>query len=134
MKGEIISEVERRRRWPAEQKLRILSEALEPDACISAVADRHGVSRSLLYGWLRLAREDRLPGLEFKKPNPSFVPVCVEAERAVPAEPAPRPSRELRRPVSIEVMLINGRVVKVDEDVDPSLLARIVAALDGGTA
>jgi transposase len=134
MRGEIISEVERRRRWPAELKLRILSEALEPDASISAVADRHGVSRSLLYSWLRLAREDRLPGLELRKPSPSFVPVRVEAERAVLADPPSRSSRERRRPVSIEITLANGRLVRVDESVDPLLLARIVAALDGGAA
>ena len=135
MKAEIISEVERRRRWPAELKLRILSEALERDACLSAVADRHGVSRSLLYSWLRLAREDRLPGLSLKADSsPSFVPVRVEVARAPAPAPALRPSRERRHPASIEITLANGRVVKIDEGVDPLALARIVAALDGGAA
>lgn len=45
-RGEIISRVERRRRWSSEQKVKILSEALEPGATVSAVADRNGVSRS----------------------------------------------------------------------------------------
>jgi len=47
--AEIISTVERRRRWPAEDKLRIMSEALEPGAVVAAVADHNGVCRSQLY-------------------------------------------------------------------------------------
>ena len=58
MAGEIISTVERRRRWPAEEKLRIMSEALERGAVVAAVASRNGVCRSQLYTWLRLARDD----------------------------------------------------------------------------
>ncbi len=61
MAHEIITSVERRRKWPDEEKLRIMSEALVPDATASAVANRNGVCRSLLYTWLRLAREGRLP-------------------------------------------------------------------------
>ncbi len=39
-----------------------------------------------------------------------------------------------RRSVSVEITLANGRVLKVDEGIDASALARIVAALDGGGA
>ena len=59
----IISTVERRRWWTAEEKLQILDEALFAGATIAAVADRPGVSRGLLYHWLRLVREGRLPGI-----------------------------------------------------------------------
>jgi hypothetical protein len=55
MAAEIISTVERRRRWPAEDKLRIMSEALEPGAMVASVADRDGVcagrSCTLGCGW-----------------------------------------------------------------------------------
>lgn len=61
MAHEIITSVERRGKWPDEEKLRIMSEALVPGATASAVANRNGVCRSLLYTWLRLAREGRLP-------------------------------------------------------------------------
>jgi transposase-like protein len=47
--SEIISRVERRRKWTAEQKVKILAEALEPGATVSAVAQRNGVSRRQLY-------------------------------------------------------------------------------------
>jgi hypothetical protein len=57
----------------------------------------------------------------------------VERPEELP-EPAARRSRERRRSASIEITLANGRVVNVEESVDPDLLARIVAALDGGAA
>jgi transposase-like protein len=50
---EIISVVERRRHWPADEKLRIMEEALAPGAVIASVADRNGVCPPLLYTWLR---------------------------------------------------------------------------------
>jgi len=132
---EIISTVERRRRWTAEEKLRILDEALAPGATITAVADRNGVSRSLLYLWLRLARAGRLPGISVNRPSsPAFVPVRIEA--SAEAAPSPPPQRSFpaprRRISNIEIALSNGRVVKVEESIDPATLARIVTALDGG--
>ena len=63
MATEIISTVERRRRWPDEEMRRILSEALAPGATVAAVADRNGTCRSLVYLWLRLARAGQLPGI-----------------------------------------------------------------------
>jgi len=131
---EIISTVERRRGWSAEEKLKILDEALSRGATIAAVADRNGVSRSLLYQWLRLVREGRLPGISVNRPSsPAFVPVRIEASAEAPPSlpphkslPAPR-----RRISNVEIALSNGRVVKVEESIDPATLARIVAALDG---
>jgi transposase-like protein len=52
MGSEIIEVVERRRRWRAEVRLRILDEVLQPGAPGSAVSDRHGVARGFLYRWL----------------------------------------------------------------------------------
>ncbi len=54
---EIISTVARRRRWTIEEKVAILDEASQPGASITAVADRHGISRNLIYLWRRQARE-----------------------------------------------------------------------------
>lgn len=146
MAAEIISTVERRRQWPAEEKLRIMSEALAPGATIAAVADRHGVCRSQLYTWLRLAREGRLPGISVRSPEAaSFVPVQIATDtRASSPTPcdfatgpamASRPTASSavrgRRPAMIEVVLTNGRIVKVDETIDLDAFARLVAVLDG---
>ena len=42
---EIITGVERRRRWRTDEKLRIVAESEAPGAVISMVARRHGVPR-----------------------------------------------------------------------------------------
>ena len=140
MAAEVISTVERRRRWPAEDKLRIMSEALEPGAVVAAVADRNGVCRSQLYTWLRLARDDRLPGISITPQPASFVPVRVRPlatsapANGPPPSPPPdtRPALASRRRTSVvEVVLGNGRSLKVEESIDPAALARLVDALDG---
>jgi len=131
---EIISTVERRRRWTAEEKLRILEDALSPGAAVSAVADRNGVSRSLLHHWLRLVRAGQMPGISINRAaSAKFVPVRIEAgDEAAASSPAPRSGLTARPRIStIEIALGNGRVVKVEESIDPVRLARIVAALDG---
>ena len=151
MVAEIISTVERRRRWPDDEKLRILSEALLPGATVAAVADRNGVCRSLLYMWLRLAREGKLAGISITRPPVGrFVPVRIEPPVAMPspsnlamtarsAAPDAHPPYSPRAPVrgrrdaaQVEIALTNGRVIKVDECIDPAALAHLVAALDGG--
>jgi hypothetical protein len=109
---------------------------------VAAVADRNGVCRSQLYTWLRLARDDRLPGISITpQPLNSFVPVRI----APPARPTPadcqppssppvpdlRPVSSRRRTSVVEVVLGNGRMLKVDESIDPVAFARLVAVLDG---
>jgi transposase len=140
MVAEIISTVERRRRWPADVKLRILGEALSPGASVAAVADRNGVSRSLLYMWLRLARDDRMPGIAMTPPSAApFVPVRIAnpvetTDALLPMAGALAMAPSLRRSGVVEIALCNGRTVKVDDSIDPAALARLVTALDrGGT-
>ena len=150
MTREVISTVERRRHWPDEEKLRIMSEALAPGSEASAVADRNGVCRSLLYTWLRHAREGRLARIVLAPPNGAkatrFAAVEVAASPVPPpvandtvaktpaAMTACAPTSGRRRSTSIEIVLSNGRIVKADEGIDPPALARLVAALDGGVA
>ena len=144
MVSEVISRVERRRQWPTAEKLRILSEALAPSATIARVADRNGVCRSQIYAWLRLARTDRLAGISVSPQAGHFVPARIEP----PADSSrtgcqPRlPSRACdtgwmvpsrgRRPKTVEVVLTNGRIMRVDECIDPDSLARLITALEGG--
>lgn len=53
---EILS-VQRRRRFTADEKQRLVQETLQPGMNVSLVARRHGVSPSLLFRWRRLAQE-----------------------------------------------------------------------------
>lgn len=54
---EVITGMRRRREWSDEEKARIVAESVEPDANVSEVARRNGVSRGLLTVWRRQARE-----------------------------------------------------------------------------
>ena len=131
---EVISRVERRRRWTSEQKIRILTEALQPGATLAAIADRNGISRSQVYGWKRLAQRGGIPGISLSDPQkPLFAPVRIEAvpPAPVPAIAAAATTYQQRRPGAIEVALTNGRIVRVEEAIEPIRLARLVAALDG---
>jgi len=131
--GEIISRVERGRKWSAEGKVKILAEALEPGATVSAVADRNGVSRSQLYAWKRLAQRGALAGISLNgQEKPLFAPVRIEAAPPSPAPAVAAPAaQEQRRPGAIEIALTNGRLVRADERIEPVRLARLIAALDG---
>ena len=98
---EIISTVSRRRRWTIEEKVAILDEASQLRASITAVADRHGISRNLIYLWRRQAREGSMPGVTVSNGAQSpFVAVQVadRAERvtgcySLSARPMPKDGR-----------------------------------------
>lgn len=54
-KVEVITSVQRRRRWSAAEKMRMVKESLEPGASVSLVARRHGVNPNQLFTWRWLA-------------------------------------------------------------------------------
>jgi transposase len=83
MKAEILVGPERRRRWSAEEKARIVAEATMPDARVADLARRHGVSRSLIYTWRREARQG-LAGDGVGPALPELVPVVVSSASSEP--------------------------------------------------
>src|SRR5919205_4120431 len=50
---EVITSVQRRRRWSAAEKVRLVEEAMQPNSSVSFVARRYGISPSLLFSWKR---------------------------------------------------------------------------------
>lgn len=54
---EVIKGAGRRRRWSAEQKLRIVEESFQSGDSVSVVARRYGVAPNLLLRWRRLMSE-----------------------------------------------------------------------------
>ncbi|WP_207541195.1 transposase [Sabulicella rubraurantiaca] len=50
---EIITRRERRRRYSAEEEVRLVEETTRPGMTVSAVARLHGAPPSPLFGWLR---------------------------------------------------------------------------------
>jgi transposase len=57
---EIITSVQRRRRWTASEKVRMVEETFEPGMTVSLVARRHGVAPNQLFTWRRLVVEGAL--------------------------------------------------------------------------
>ncbi len=106
--------VSTRRIWSQSEKLLIVSEAVAPGASICAVARRHNLSSSLLYRWIK----------SFKAvepvPKPAFVPIAL----------APPAVAVARTNGMIEVVLANGRILRIGADIDMAVLKRIAAALE----
>ncbi len=125
--------VQRRRRWTMEQKLALVEEAMRPGSSVAPVADRHGMSRSLLFEWRRQVREGTMPGVVRidREAPPTLVPVRVVED---PLRPHPtasaRPERPVRSVTTVEVVLRNGRMLRVSEAIPPQVLGRLAVALD----
>jgi transposase len=129
---EIITGVERRRRWRREDKLRIVAELEQPGACFADVARRHEVSRGLLWNWRRQVQSGTLaPGTDLQ-----FLPVQVMADVPLP-EPTP-PSRassprqqQAAADAAIEITLLDGTTLRVGRHVGTSALRRVLGVLRG---
>ena len=57
---EVITSVQRRRRWSAEEKAAIVQETYAPWMSVSLVARRHGIGPGQLFRWRRLYAEGAL--------------------------------------------------------------------------
>ena len=57
---EVITSVQRRRRWSPEEKVQIVEETHLPGASVSEVARRHGVGANQVFGWRRLMAQGAL--------------------------------------------------------------------------
>jgi transposase len=124
---EIINGVERRRRWRAEDKLRIVAEVEAPGACFAEVARRHDVSRGLLWNWRRDARRGQL-ARRAAGAEPMFLPIQISDPP--PAEMGRSEAQHLRQPDNrIEITLPDGTCLRVGADVDAAALRRVLAAL-----
>lgn len=132
--AEVISVVERRRRWTTEQKLALVEAAAQPGASVAATADRHGVSRSLLFDWRRQVREGTMPGLVGTTADAAFAPVRVVPAPGGPARSSPGAVPTRRSPPGggmMELVLTNGRVLRVSEAIRPEVLGQLAMALEG---
>jgi transposase len=125
-----------RRRWTLEEKRRIVAESYDAPRLVSATARRNGLSASQLFTWRRLAREGQLveadeaitfaPAIiKSSTGNPPSLPGYVEAVRDSPSLPC-----ALAAPSRIEIVLMGGHRVIVDNGVAATVLARVIAALE----
>lgn len=111
---EVITSVERRRRWSSAEKEQLAAASLEPGASVSSIAREAGIHPSQLYGWRRqlCARQ----GI-------GFAPVQIAPEGA-PGGLADRGA--------IEIEFASGARMRITGAVDPAMLTAAVAALAEG--
>ena len=125
---EVITSVERRRRWSREEKERLVAASLEPGVSVSEVARSAGIHVSQLFRWRKevcdrvdTGSSQLVPGEIGPAPA---IPPAVEA-----AVPSASPGRSRRKSGIIEIELGGGRRVRVDRDVDAEALRRVLDAL-----
>jgi len=138
---EVITRGERRRRWSIEEKREIVAESLGTGVRPSEVIHKHGITSGQLYAW-RQQLTRRVDGRSAHPPA-SFARVAVVAgEREVPTTPVAETSAvatksqahvpavtTLRSKGSIEVVLPDGTLVRVDAHVDDRALRCVLNAL-----
>jgi transposase len=122
MTATVLSGPERRRRWTAAEKLRIVAESHAPGAIGSGVARRYDIHPHQLHKWRQDMRQGRLGpalGPELSGGSaPRFVPVALSPaavgrtppENAVPTEPA---SSGAPAAGTIEMEFANGSRMRV---------------------
>ncbi|KRP85036.1 hypothetical protein AOQ73_39860 [Bradyrhizobium pachyrhizi] len=126
-----------RRRWTLDEKQRIVAESYA--APRSATARRNGLSASQLFTWRRLARDGRLAEADGET---TFAPVLVgddSSRCSLPLPPEQPEAADLSLspqacapavPGRIEIVLMRGHRVIVDNGVDAAVLARVLAVLE----
>lgn len=121
----VLSGPERRRRWSAAQKMRMVEESLAPGSGVTEVARQHDIHPNLLHLWRRQARTGVLSvGAETAA---RFVPVAIARGHGAAAVTMDGVGLG---PV-IEVVLRNGRVLRLPEGVTPARAVVLADALEG---
>jgi transposase len=140
---EVITGVERRRRWSIDEKREIVAESLTPHIGAKGVIRKYGISSGQLYTWRRqLAQrlETEPTGLATKFARVNVVLAERPGEIGQQTETrVPMAGRQVGAPVIaparaeglIEILLPGGASVRVDAQVDVRALRRVLDALHG---
>src|SRR5258708_27509342 len=121
---EVITSVERRRRWSREEKLRVVAESAQPSRTTSQVARDHGIAPGQLFIWRRqLLSEAIANGVV----GDGFAAVEIANGRLAAAAPGLAMGGD--RPIEIRVP--NGIVVGVSEAVGGGAVRRGFSTLCG---
>ena len=113
---EVFTGTGRRRRWPLDEKARIVGETLAPGAVVSEVARRHGISPQQLFGWRRAAR---LRAIDGAADLPGFVPAMLDGPTAMPPH----------ADGAVLEIIVGSMIARIPLGADGATLARIVQAL-----
>jgi transposase len=107
----VLTGPERRRRWRPDDKMRILTEAFSPGACVTEVARRHDVSTGLIYSWRAKLRGEL--------PQPGFAEAVLANGPRLPVELS----------AAIVVELPGSGRVSIAASASPALASAVLKAL-----
>jgi transposase len=119
---EVLTGPGRRRKWPDDDKARIVAEALAPGAVVAEVARRWQVCPQQVFTWRREMRAGAAARL-------GFVPIVAEAPTPTP-EPGAAPASTTP---AIEVRLA-GAVLRVEPGTDRDTLTAVLQAIRASAA
>lgn len=123
----VLPNPERRRRWTTAEKLRIVEESFNAGISVVEFARQRDLHPNLVHTWRWQARK----GILSEIPNgcARFAPVAIAS-----AADAMRPiASEAGGAAIIEVVLRNGRVLRLAEQVTPAQAAQLADALEAGS-
>ena len=127
VRGEIITALERRRRWSRAEKEQLVAASFESGVTVSEIARCAGMHASQLFRWRKeLCTPSDVSGPEFLPVE--VVPVPTPSSTKEPVQAPPRPAGRPRKSSPIEIE-IGGCRVRVDPDVDPLALRRVLDVL-----
>jgi transposase len=115
---------ERRRRWTTAENLRVAEESETGEMPIVEGCRRHGIHPNQLHGWRRQAR------LGLGTQECRLVPIAVAPAESEVCE-QPRAVVGDAPPI-IELVLRNGRILRLAEGVAPARAAALAEALEDG--
>ena len=119
---EVITSVQRRRRWSPAEKERIVAAALEPGASASEVARAAGIHVSQLFRWRQqLCERVQIPA--------AFNPVAISSEPAPASPVAPAMSEPGG---TIEIEFATGGRMRITGPVDARMVSALMKALAKG--
>lgn len=123
---EVITSIERRRRWSREEKERLVAATLEPGASVSEIARSAGIHVSQLFRWRKELCQISTPSV------PQLLPVEVVEALPTPAARAEplAVSRPRKKASVVMIELGGGRRLRVESDIDTEALARILDVLE----
>src|SRR5258705_11764472 len=108
---EVITSVERRRRFSSAEKQQLVSASLEPGASVSAVAREAGIHPGQLYGWRRQLGVRARIGFSPGRVAPEALPAGIVDRGAIEIEVATGVRMPDNRAVDTAALTAAGRGV-----------------------
>jgi transposase len=122
---EVITGVERRRKWSPDEKLAVVVESFADGAVVSEVARRRGISPQQLFGWRAKLRTETAAARAIAPPL--FAPAVLEDPATQPTDFGKPPARH-DKSLSIEITL-GSAVVRIVGAVDARTLMAVLRAV-----